>query len=400
MKKFWKKTEGFTLVELIVVIAILGILSGVGTVGYSGYVKKANMAADMALASEVSRGLELFYYGNPNVGSGYVVLVPEGTTYPNSDGAAYQNGAAAMTAVFGENWANSMKLKYGDWQNSGILDIVSEQGEDADVILSSSYLNGSTTDELLGDVSSLTGSALSFLNKKNVAVSQLYGPMAYNFAGDDQAGFNALCESYGIKITTNEDGSYQFGEKVTHQDLANLMVVASADNLSKFKNGESDMSQAGAVVSIVASYKGFVASEYASAEDKQAYDDMLNAMDIASSIEDVNAATEAFAEKTAINYDKYLYDNDSEQSLRDEAAFLNIMQAVNSLSGEVAGKLGDPELFAAGGMFANYFDSYVGAVAAREELAGLDIPNDAVVIFLNANNGAGSVSSSASGILP
>lgn len=49
MKRFWKKTEGFTLVELIVVIAILGILAGVGTVGYSGYIAKANKAADEVL---------------------------------------------------------------------------------------------------------------------------------------------------------------------------------------------------------------------------------------------------------------------------------------------------------------------------------------------------------------
>jgi len=54
MKKFWKKTEGFTLVELIVVIAILGILAGVGTVGYSGYVKKANMAADETLLGTIN----------------------------------------------------------------------------------------------------------------------------------------------------------------------------------------------------------------------------------------------------------------------------------------------------------------------------------------------------------
>lgn len=54
MKKFWKKTEGFTLVELIVVIAILGILAGVGTVGYSGYVKKANMAADQQLLRDLN----------------------------------------------------------------------------------------------------------------------------------------------------------------------------------------------------------------------------------------------------------------------------------------------------------------------------------------------------------
>ena len=55
MKKFFKKTEGFTLVELIVVIAILGILAGVGTVGYSGYIKKANEAADNQLVAAVNQ---------------------------------------------------------------------------------------------------------------------------------------------------------------------------------------------------------------------------------------------------------------------------------------------------------------------------------------------------------
>jgi len=55
MKKFFKKTEGFTLVELIVVIAILGILAGVGTVGYSGYIKKAQLAADEQLLAAVNQ---------------------------------------------------------------------------------------------------------------------------------------------------------------------------------------------------------------------------------------------------------------------------------------------------------------------------------------------------------
>ena len=42
-----KKTGGFTLVELIVVIAILAILAGVAVPAYSGYITKANEAADL-----------------------------------------------------------------------------------------------------------------------------------------------------------------------------------------------------------------------------------------------------------------------------------------------------------------------------------------------------------------
>lgn len=51
----FKKKAGFTLIELIVVIAILAILAGVGTAAYTGYMEKAHKAADDTLIAAINR---------------------------------------------------------------------------------------------------------------------------------------------------------------------------------------------------------------------------------------------------------------------------------------------------------------------------------------------------------
>ena len=58
MRNKRKRTEGFTLVELIVVIAILAILAGIAVPAYSGYLAKAKEAADLQVIGTVNSAID------------------------------------------------------------------------------------------------------------------------------------------------------------------------------------------------------------------------------------------------------------------------------------------------------------------------------------------------------
>ena len=52
----WAKSEkGFSLIELLVVVAIIGVLAAVGVVGYQGYIENAKKSATQANAKAVQQ---------------------------------------------------------------------------------------------------------------------------------------------------------------------------------------------------------------------------------------------------------------------------------------------------------------------------------------------------------
>ncbi|MEM6987609.1 MAG: prepilin-type N-terminal cleavage/methylation domain-containing protein [Pseudomonadota bacterium] len=58
------KQRGFTLIELMIVIAIIGILASIAVPSYRDYVRKANMAEVIAIVEAQATKLQVYYNEN------------------------------------------------------------------------------------------------------------------------------------------------------------------------------------------------------------------------------------------------------------------------------------------------------------------------------------------------
>ena len=67
------KMKGFTLVELLVVIAILAILATVSVVGYTSYIEGARISNDENIAAQLNRFLAVIEAdSNSQIGRAHV----------------------------------------------------------------------------------------------------------------------------------------------------------------------------------------------------------------------------------------------------------------------------------------------------------------------------------------
>ena len=109
----FKKNGGFTLVELIVVIAILAILAGIAIPAYSGYITKAQAAGDNTVLSAVKTAV-LAAYATEGEVTEITFTNANGVTAVKVNGEDVAVNTADINAYYGEGGTAGADLKTGD----------------------------------------------------------------------------------------------------------------------------------------------------------------------------------------------------------------------------------------------------------------------------------------------
>ena len=121
-----KIQKGFTLIELMIVVAIVGILAAVALPAYSDYSTRAKLSEALSLAGGVKASVSEVYSATGSLpGSNTAALVQAATDYATPQITSVTVGASGVITVllkaFGAVEAGDVLILTPDVSNSGIV---------------------------------------------------------------------------------------------------------------------------------------------------------------------------------------------------------------------------------------------------------------------------------------
>ena len=270
--KSWRSAGGFTLVELIVVIAILGILAGVGTVAYTGYIRAANEAADEQLVADVKYAAVLGGMQDPGI-SGKIDLTKSGITVTGDDTDMTATIQKWLTDAFGDGWT-SRSTKVLDavvYVPVMTVELSPEQQEMVNKYKDSNfYGHEEELAQSVGDLTTMLGDWLSSGDNRDKLKNYF----------KNEAEYNEFIRAYGLEGADNAT----VANAVVMHIASQASGMDANDIYSQIKEGKMDevLSNYGALPTAALAYgviTGYVNSEYASPEFKTKYETKPGSID-------------------------------------------------------------------------------------------------------------------------